>query len=97
MEKKDINIWDIYVPDKFLTGRPREYKIMGMEAYHKKYKKFCGRILIDKNGTLLDGYVIYYVAKKNKINTTKIEQKYFNEITIKNTEEIKLLHKSFDK
>lgn len=72
MEKKDINIWDVYVPDKFLTGRPKEYKIMGMEAYHKRYKKFCGRILVDKNGTLLDGYVIYYVAKKNKINKVPV-------------------------
>ena len=62
MERKTVNIQDIYIPDKFLMGRPREYKIMGMEAYHKRYKKFCGRILVDKNYKLLDGYVIYYVA-----------------------------------
>ena len=38
-----------------------------------------------------------FVVMKNIINTSLIEQKYFNELTIKNTEDIKLLQKSFDK
>ena len=38
-----------------------------------------------------------FVAMKNIINTSLIEQKYFNELTIKNTEDIKLLQESFDK
>ena len=38
-----------------------------------------------------------FVAMKKIINTSLIEQKYFNELTIKNTEDIKLLQESFDK
>ena len=38
-----------------------------------------------------------FVVMKNIINTSLIEQKYFNELTIKNTEDIKLLLESFDK
>ena len=38
-----------------------------------------------------------FVVMKNYINTSLIEQKYFNELTIKNTEDIKLLQESFNK
>ena len=38
-----------------------------------------------------------FITMKNYINTSLIEQKYFNELTIKNTEDIKLLQESFDK
>ena len=38
-----------------------------------------------------------FVTMKSIINTSLLEQKYFNELTIKNTEDIKLLQESFDK
>ena len=38
-----------------------------------------------------------FITMKNYINTSLIEQKYFNELTIKNTEDVKLLQESFDK
>ena len=38
-----------------------------------------------------------FITMKNYINTSLIEQKYFNELTIKNTEDIKLLQESFNK
>ena len=38
-----------------------------------------------------------FVVMKNIINTSLIEQKYFNELAIKNTEDIKLLQESFNK
>ena len=38
-----------------------------------------------------------FVVMKSIINISLIEQKYFNELTIKNTEDIKLLQESFDK
>ena len=38
-----------------------------------------------------------FITMKNYINTSLIEQKYINELTIKNTEDIKLLQESFDK
>ena len=36
-----------------------------------------------------------FVVMKNYINTSLIEQKYFNELTIKNTEDIKLLKEEY--
>ena len=38
-----------------------------------------------------------FITMKNYINTSLIEQKYFNELTIKNTEDINLLQESFNK
>ena len=38
-----------------------------------------------------------FVTMKSIINTSLLEQKYFNELTIKNTEDIKLLKESLDK
>ena len=38
-----------------------------------------------------------FVVMKSIINTSLIEQKYFNELTIKNTEDIKILQESFNK
>ena len=38
-----------------------------------------------------------FIVMKKIINTSLIEQKYFIELTIKNTEDIKLLQESFDK
>ncbi len=38
-----------------------------------------------------------FITMKRYINTSLIEQKYFNELTIKNTEDIKLLQDSFNK
>ena len=38
-----------------------------------------------------------FVVMKSIINTSLIEQKYFNELTIQNTNDIKLLQESFDK
>ena len=38
-----------------------------------------------------------FIVMKKIINTSLIEQKYFNELTIKNIEDIKLLQESFDK
>ena len=38
-----------------------------------------------------------FIAMKNYINGSLLEQKYFNELTIKNTEDIKLLKESLDK
>lgn len=84
MERTTLNLWDITVPAKLLVGKPKLYKVMGMEAYLKKYKHFYGSIIVDKNYKILDGYVIYYTAKKNKINqvpvtvvTTKDRIKHF--------------------
>lgn len=38
-----------------------------------------------------------FVTMKSIINTSLLEQKYFNELTIKNTEDIKKLQESFNK
>lgn len=73
MERKMMKIWDINVPTKMLTTKPKKYKVMGMEAYLKQYKHFYGSIIVDTHYKILDGYVIYYTAKQNKITDVPVE------------------------
>ena len=55
-------------------------------------------VLKTENASIVSVNIIRaFVVMKNIINTSLIEQKYFNELTIKNTEDIKLLQESFDK
>ena len=54
-------------------------------------------VLKTENASIVSVNIIRaFVVMKNIINTSLIEQKYFNELTIKNTEDIKLLQESFD-
>lgn len=68
MERIIMDISKINVPKKMVDKKPKLYKVMGMEAYLKKYHSFYGSVIVDKNYNVLDGYVIYYVAKKNEIS-----------------------------
>lgn len=72
MEKKTVNLWDINVPQGMLISKPKIYKLMGMEAFYKRYKKFCGRIIVDKHYNIIDGYVIYCTAKRLKVNQVPV-------------------------
>lgn len=67
MERKTMNIRDLIVPYKMKKYTPKKYKVMGMEAYHKKYKHFYGSVIVDKNFKIIDGYVIFYTAKRIKV------------------------------
>ena len=67
-----MKVWDLVVPSKMKQCRPKKYKVMGMEAYYKKYKHFYGSIIVDTNYRILDGYVIFYTAKKMKINDVPV-------------------------
>ena len=61
MKRKKININDITIPTNM--RHPKEYKILGMTEYKKKYKHYEGYVIVNKNNKLIDGYVIYCVAK----------------------------------
>lgn len=63
MKRGTMPIGLIKVPKKMESSRPKIYKIMGMKQFYKTRKHFYGSILVDKNCTILDGYVIYYTAK----------------------------------
>ena len=67
MKKQTMKLWEVYTPAKMLRAKPKQYKVMGMEAYYKERKCFYGSVIVDKHHKILDGYVIYYTAKKNKI------------------------------
>lgn len=62
----------VEIPKKLEKSKPKLYKIMGMEAYYKKYGHFYGNIIINKHCKLLDGYVIYYTAKKLDVQDVPI-------------------------
>lgn len=72
METKNMKLWDLQVPSKMLQSKPKLYKIMGMEAYYKKHKHFYGSIIVNTNYKILDGYVIFYTAKKLKVNDVPV-------------------------
>lgn len=67
MERKKMKLWDLQVPAKMTQYKPKLYKVMGMEAYYKKFGHFYGEIVVNKNYKILDGYVIFYTAKKLKV------------------------------
>lgn len=67
MNKQIMKIWDVHAPVKMLRSKPKQYKVIGMEEYYKRNKSFYGSVVVDKHHNIIDGYVIYYVAKKNKI------------------------------
>ena len=73
MEIKNMKLWDLQVPPKMLQSKPKLYKIMGMEAYYKKHKHFYGSIIVDTNYRILDGYVVFYTAKKLKVNDVPVK------------------------
>lgn len=73
MEIKNMKLWDLQVPSKMLQAKPKLYKIMGMEAYYKKHKHFYGSIIVDTNHKILDGYVVFYTAKKLKVNDVPVK------------------------
>ena len=54
MEKLIVEINKIIVPDKMKDAKPKKYKIMGMEAYYKKYKHYYGNVIVDKNFKIID-------------------------------------------
>lgn len=67
MERKNMKLWDLQIPSKMTRCKPKLYKVMGMEAYYKKYGHFYGEIIVNTNYKILDGYVVFYTAKKMKI------------------------------
>lgn len=73
MKRMKIGYCALKVPKKMEQSRPKAYKVMGMEAYYKKHKHFYGSIVVTQNLEILDGYVIYYTAKKNGIKQVPIE------------------------
>ena len=70
IQKFDLD--EITIPKKMKKAKPKLYKIMGMEAFYKKYKTFYGSVILSKNYELLDGYVVYYTAKKMKIKQVPV-------------------------
>ena len=73
MERKTVKIWMINVPKRISKTKPKKYKVMGMEAFYKQNHQFYGSIVVNKKYKLLDGYVVYYTAMKNKIWDVPIE------------------------
>lgn len=73
MRRMKIGYCALTVPKKMEQSKPKAYKVMGMETYYKKHKHFYGSIVVTENLKILDGYVIYYTAKKMGIKQVPIE------------------------
>jgi hypothetical protein len=74
MERLIVDINRITVPKSMKSAKPKLYKLMGMEAYYKKYNHYYGEIIVNEDLKILDGYVIYYTAKNIfKQNTVPVK------------------------
>ena len=81
---------------KFLTSRGGSRK--GHTVFSEQGVYMLATILKSKVASEITIAIMdTFLEMKRYINTSLIEQKYFNELTIKNTEDIKLLQESFDK
>ena len=74
-------------------GRRYNQRVFTEQGVYMLATILKSRVASEITIAIMDAFVIM----KNIINTSLIEQKYFNELTIKNTEDIKLLQESFDK
>ena len=74
-------------------GRRYNQRVFTEQGVYMLATIIKSRVASEITIAIMDAFVIM----KNIINTSLIEQKYFNELTIKNTEDIKLLQESFDK
>ena len=82
--------------DQKIEKRGGKYK--NPRAFTEQGVYMLATILKSKEATKITIAIMdAFVVMKKIINTSLIEQKYFNELTIKNTEDIKLLQESFDK
>ena len=92
---------------EYISLRCQNGTLKNGRGEHRKYLPY---VFTEYGITMLEGIlksepaikmslriVDIFITMKNYINTSLIEQKYFNELTIKNTEDIKLLQESFNK
>lgn len=67
-----INIIDIKIQKSFRNGLPHPYKINKCYAHYRRHRKFEGRVVLNKDMELVDGYVTYLVAKMLDIETVPV-------------------------
>lgn len=79
----NIKLDNIIVPDGFKKSKPKQEKL---DARRKEYKATgkVGRIIIDDDNTLVDGYIAYLILKENSIDSTDIvyKESYKNKDTL---------------
>lgn len=68
---KTIKLSDIVISDAFLNSHPSENKIEKYRKNYTKYKCQSRYIVLDKNNTLLDGYIQYLILKENNVEDVK--------------------------
>lgn len=61
-EKKFINVGDIIISDKFAATNPSREKLQRKLLYYVESNKFDKPIVIDKDNTLVDGYINYLIC-----------------------------------
>jgi hypothetical protein len=80
--KKQINISDIIVPNKFKFSLPSRYKMNKCREFYKAHRRVDKIITIDSNNNLVDGYIRYLVLLENGVD--KVNVKTFN-VTYRNS------------
>lgn len=71
-----INFKDIKIPNIFLQHPPKEYKLKEEREYYASYNDITHKLVVNKSGILLDGYISYLVLKENNFSgELEVEQR----------------------
>lgn len=72
--KKRMNISDVIIQSSFKKAKPSENKMNKCREFFKKHGYVDKKILVNKDNTLLDGYIRYLVLKENNISDIEVEK-----------------------
>jgi hypothetical protein len=71
-----MNLSDIVITDDFINHPPKEHKINKCREFYKQNHCIDKDIIIDKNNTLVDGYIRYLVLLENGVKSSEVKISY---------------------
>ena len=77
---KYVRIEDIKIKKCFKKTMPRENKLQQCRDFWNTHHKQDRYIVLDQNGYLIDGYVMYIVLKENNIKKARVKIKESNKL-----------------
>lgn len=69
----NIKIKKIKIPKAFTTTCPSAAKMQRKYSHYRKTKQMMEKIVVNRNGILLDGYTTYLLCKMFDIKSVEVE------------------------
>lgn len=70
---KTMKLSDIKISSAFADSTPKEYKMKECRDNWNEYHQQDRWIVVDDNGYLIDGYIMYLVLKENNVEEAKVK------------------------